>query len=272
VSDSKQTNLSAALLVDTHCHLDMFSDEEIPGLLGRAGEAGVVRVISVAVDIESAGRAIGLAADNPEVFATIGVHPHEARGVTKATMADLKALARRPKVVAVGETGLDYHYLHSSKAAQIESLKRHIDLAAEVALPLIVHCREAFDDLALILDQARPPKVVLHCFSGGPAEAAVFLALNCYISMAGTVTFNNALPIQEAAAEVPAERLMLETDAPYLAPQPHRGKRNEPAYIRETAAKLSLLRGLPVEEVVKDAAAVADGLFGLELASTGTLA
>ena len=255
----------ASLLVDTHSHLDLFEPSEVPAIIERARTAEVGRLISVAIGYESACRAIAYSGDYPEVFATVGVHPHEATAVDAGLIKQLKELTRRPKVVAVGETGLDYYRMRSPKAAQIEAFKRQIDLAAEVDLPLVIHCREAYDDLTAVLAETRPPRVVLHCYSGGLAEAVVLLGLNCYISFAGNVTFSNAMTLQEVAAQTPMERLLLETDAPYLAPQPHRGRQNEPSYIKLTAAKLAELKGVVVGEVVKETALNADKIFGLGL-------
>jgi len=255
----------ASSLVDTHCHLDLFDRDEVPALLARAREAGVGRVISVGVNVESAGRAVGLAQTYPNVFASVGIHPHDAAQVDAPAIARLKDLARAPEVVAVGEVGLDYYRMRAPKQQQIEAFKRQIELAAGLDLPLIIHCRDAYDDMADILARARPARIVLHCFSAGPDEAVVFLGLNCYISIAGTVTFKNAAALQEAVGRLPMEKLLLETDAPYLAPQPHRGQRNEPAYIRLTAAKVAEIKGLPIETVIKGSALNADKLFGPKL-------
>jgi len=254
---------SGASLVDTHCHLDLFDQAEVPALLARAREAGVGPFISVGVNAESSSRAIGFARTYPDVFAAVGIHPHDADRVDAAAIRHLKELAQAPKVVAIGETGLDYYRMRTPKHQQIEAFKRQVELAAGLDLPLIIHCRDAYDDMADILAQTRPAKVVLHCFSGGPAEAVAFMGLNCYISIAGTVTFKNAAALQEAVAQLPLESILLETDAPYLAPQPHRGQRNEPAYIKLTAAKVADIMGLPVEEVVNGSTLNVDKLFGL---------
>lgn len=238
--------------------------------MSRAREAGVGRVISVAIDVDSARRAIEFADKFSDIFATVGVHPHDAAQVDAGVIDRLKALGQARKVVAVGETGLDYYRMSAPKPAQIDAFKRQIELAAALDLPLIIHCRDAYDDLADILAQTRPAKAVLHCFSGTQVEAVVFLGLNCYISIAGTVTFTNAIELQEVVAQVPMERLLLETDAPYLAPQPYRGRRNEPAYIKLTAAKVAKIKGLPLEEVVKGTALNADKLFGLKSSTSET--
>lgn len=251
-------------LIDTHCHLDSF-DDEIPAVLARAREAGVARVISVGVDLESSASAVGFAQAYQNVFATVGIHPHDAALVDSEAIARLKDLAQAPEVVAVGEVGLDYYRMRAPKDRQKEAFERQIEPAADLDLPLIIHCRDAYADMADILARIRPARTVLHCFSAGPDEAAIFLGLGCYISISGTVTFKNATALQNAVGRLPMEKLLLETDAPYLAPQPHRGERNEPAYVRLTAAKVAEIKGLPIETVIKASTENADKLFGPKL-------
>lgn len=250
-------------LIDTHCHLDLFDISEVPAILERAREAGVGQVISVATSADSSNKAIAFSQTYREVFASVGVHPHDAATVDADTIRLLKDLARAQKVVAIGETGLDYYRMQTPKQKQIEAFKRQIELASELDLPLIIHCRDAYEDMAEILTQTRPAKTVLHCFSGGPTETDVFLKLGCRISIAGTVTFKNALALREAVARVPIEKILVETDSPYLAPQPHRGQRNEPAFVRLTAAKIAEIKSLPHEKVSKETALNADNVFCL---------
>ena len=248
-------------LTDTHTHLDLFDHNEVPDLLSRAAAAGVGRIVSVAINLESAQQALKIAAANSGVFATVGVHPHESQDVNADLVERLKKLAKEPYAIAIGETGLDYYRMRSSKSSQIDALKRHLELAREVDLPIILHCREAHDDMLRILENDRPPKSILHCFSGEMTQALAFMNLGCFISLAGTVTFKNAKSLQEVAAKVPLDRLLLETDAPYLAPQRYRGQRNETSYVGETAVKIAELKNVRIETVINATTKNADKLF-----------
>jgi len=250
-------------LIDTHCHLDLFKPDEVPTILARADESGVGKIISVAINIESAITALEYADRYDHVFATVGIHPHEALRTDAIAMDRLKDLGRAPKAIAVGETGLDYYRMRAPKAAQIEAFERQIELAQVLDLPLIIHCRDAYEDLIAILKRTRPAKAIIHCFSGSQEDADVLLDLDCHISLAGTVTFSNATALQKIAGQLSMDRLLIETDSPYLAPVPHRGRENEPAYIKLTAAKIAAIKGLPVEEVVKATALNADRVFSL---------
>jgi TatD DNase family protein len=253
---------SEAFLTDTHVHLDMFGGEaEL--VLTRARAAGVRRFITVAVDPDSAARALEIARAQPDVRASAGVHPHEAAAVDAAVMAELKKTAADPLVVAIGETGLDYYRMKAPAEQQMAAFRRHLELAAELDLPLILHCRDAYDDMISILSENPETKKVVHCFSGTPAQTRTLLKLGCFISFAGTVTFPNAGGLREAAAEVPLERLLVETDAPYLAPQPVRGRRCEPAHAGFTAQTLAQVKGVEYEKLVKATSANADKLFSL---------
>lgn len=251
-----------ALLVDSHAHLDMFKPADLDGLMGRAAQAGVGRIICVGVDLKSSRRAVEIAGRLPGVFAAVGIHPHDAGRADRRAFQELETLARRDRVIAVGETGLDYFRLRSPKEEQIDSFNRHIELAAKVDLPLIVHCRDAYEDVGTILAEKKPAKVLLHCFSADLAQAVVFLGMGCYISFAGVVTFSNAKALQEAAAHIPLDRLLVETDCPYLAPEPHRGRPNEPAFVAHTAQRIAELKSLPLQQVIKETAKTADNLFG----------
>jgi TatD DNase family protein len=207
-------------------------------------------------------KAVDLAEKHPPLYAAIGIHPHEAKGIDAVTYDALRLLARRDKVVAIGEIGLDFFHNHSPKEVQLRRFAEQIELAEELDLPVIIHDREAH---AETLELLRPRKGrlcgVLHCFSGDWAMARECLDMGFHISVAGPVTYRKADRLKDVAREMPLERLLIETDAPYLAPQPHRGKRNEPAYVVETAACLAEIRGLPVEEMKRLTAANARRLF-----------
>lgn len=240
-------------LVDSHCHLDDRQfDPDREAVISRALEAGVSCMLAIGTgdgppDLEAA---IRLADAFPQVWATVGVHPHDARKATPETWRHMRELLSHPKVVAVGEIGLDYYYDHSPRQTQRAVFLEQLELAAEARKPVIIHTREAWEEtLSLLRTHWAPTGFggVFHCFSGGPAEAREALGLGFHLGFGGVVTFPKAERVREAARYVPADRLLLETDAPYLAPVPHRGKRNEPAFILETARRLAAERGEPPE-------------------------
>jgi TatD DNase family protein len=247
-------------MIDSHCHLDdAYFRAERAEILDRARQVGVTAFVCVGVGrgAEAAEEAAAIAAAESDVYATVGVHPHDAATATEAHWATFERLARAPKVVGIGETGLDYHYQHSPADVQQAAYRRSIALARAAGLPVVSHIRDAHADAAQILRaEAAGLTGVIHCFTGGVAEARAYLDLGQYLSFSGIVTFKNAAPIREAAAFAPADRILVETDAPYLAPVPHRGKRNEPAFIAETLRVLAELRGVPVTEL--DAATTAN--------------
>jgi TatD DNase family protein len=256
-------------VIDTHCHLD-FPDfaAELPEVLGRARAAGVVAMICIGSgrDLGTAHAAVALAGREPDVFAAVGIHPHDVAGMTEETWRVLGELARAPRVVGIGETGLDFYYDHSPRDAQRAAFRRFIGLARAVLRPVICHIRDAHQEAAQILAEEGAAEVggVIHCFSGGPADAARYLDLGLHLSLSGIVTFKNAQPIRDAAAMAPLDRLMVETDAPYLAPVPHRGKRNEPAFVTHTLAHLAEVRGLSLAETAAATTANARRLFALD--------
>lgn len=242
-------------LIDTHCHLDsdtFESDRE--AVIARARAAGVETMVAIGSgegppDLEAG---IRLADAYPFIYATVGVHPHEASKADESVWANLAALTAHPKVVAVGEIGLDYHYNFSPPETQREAFARQLAIARDAGLPIVIHTREAWDDTFAMLETQWPaagPGGIMHCFSGGPAEAERSLAMGFHISFSGIVTYPKALDVQEAARIVPLDRLLVETDAPYLAPVPYRGKRNEPAFVVETAKRLAELRGESLETI-----------------------
>ncbi len=239
-------------LFDTHCHLDMNQFKEgLQEVIQRARSQGVKYILTIGTDIDSSQRAVEIASRYEGVYASVGIHPHDAKEITPEAIEQLRTLAERPEVVAIGETGLDYHYEYSPRQIQIEAFREHIALAEELNLPLIVHSRKAKEDTLEILKQARPSVVVMHCFSGDKQMLRECLQMNCYISIAGPVTFKNAKNLQDIALEVPDERLLIETDAPYLTPVPFRGRTNEPAYVFYVAEKLASLRGVTVEDIAR---------------------
>jgi TatD DNase family protein len=257
------------VLVDAHCHLgDRAFDEDRAAVLARARAAAVGHIVVIGESLESAGRAVSMARDTTGLSATAGVHPHDAKTWNPDTERALRDLLGAREVVAVGETGLDYHYDHSPRDAQRVAFEAQLALAAERGLPVVIHAREADDDLAAIVRAwgSRVPAVILHSFSGGEALAAAGLAVGAYFSFSGMITFKNwrwTVPPRE----LPLERLLVETDAPYLAPVPHRGKRNEPAYVRATAATLALARGESLEQLEPALTANARRVFGPRLES-----
>ncbi len=236
------------MLVDSHCHLDFpaFADE-LDEVVARARRAGVGRMVTINTRLDEFDRVRAIAERFDDVYCSVGVHPHEAGDDWGGDPATLIALARHPKVVGIGETGLDYYYEHSPRDAQQRSFRAHIAAARATGLPLIVHTRDAESDTLAILEEEQGRgafRGVIHCFSGSRTLAERSVALGLSISLSGIVTFKNATAVREAAASVPADRLLVETDAPYLAPVPHRGKRNEPAFVVHTAATAAALVGL----------------------------
>ena len=232
--------------VDTHCHLYDTRGTPVAEVIDAARAAGVTTMINIGCDAATSSAALAIAADNAGVFATVGLHPHEAiNGVESIT-----ALLTEPRVVAIGECGLDYYYEHSPRDAQREAFAAQISLAHQHRLPLVIHTRDAWDDTFDVLAaQGVPQHTVFHCFSGGKAEARRCLDLGAFLSFSGIVTFRSAVDVREAAALCPADRLLAETDSPYLAPVPHRGRTNQPAYVTVVVAALADARHTTTESV-----------------------
>jgi TatD DNase family protein len=238
------------MLIDTHCHLaDPAFAPDRPGVLERAWAAGVSRVVVIGESPATAEAALNLAAAEPRILATAGVHPHEARSWSPAMAAWLRERLTDPRVVAVGEMGLDFHYDHSSRADQHRAFEAQLALAAETGKPAIIHAREADDEVAALLAAHPDVTAILHSFSSGMGLLRAGLVLRHYVSFSGMVTFKN-WGLDDAIRETPLDRLLLETDAPYLAPAPHRGKRNEPAFVRHVAERVAVVRGMPVQELI----------------------
>lgn len=240
------------MLFDTHTHLnaDQFEGEE-DAVLARAKEAGVSKMIVVGFDTKTIKRAMKLVETNDFLYAAVGWHPVDAKDMTDEDLRWIEELASHPKVVAIGETGLDYYWDKSAKDIQKEVFKQQIQLAKKVKLPLIIHNREATDDVIEILEREGADEIggVMHCFSGTLEQAQKCIDLNFYISFAGPVTFKNAKSLQEVAREVPLERMLIETDCPYLAPHPFRGKRNEPAYVKYVAQQIAQLKNQNFKDI-----------------------
>jgi TatD DNase family protein len=239
-------------LFDTHAHLHFpdFNDD-LPAVLERARAAGVARLLTIGTDVETSRAAIAVAAGDARIWASVGIHPHDAAEADEAAFAEIERLAAAPRVVAVGEIGLDFFRNLSPREAQERTLRRLLDLARRVGKPALVHCRDAHEEALAILADARVGEVggIMHCFSGDVAIARRCLDLGLTISLAGPVTYPNARALPDVARFVPGDRLVIETDCPYLPPQGYRGKRNEPAYLALTAARVAELRGEPLERL-----------------------
>lgn len=242
-------------LIDSHCHLDSEQfDADRDEVIARAFEAGVEHMVAIGTgngppDLEAG---IRLADRYPSLYATVGVHPHDAAKASPETFSQFVGLLKHPKVIAIGEIGLDYHYDFSPRDVQRDVFLEQMRIARDAPKPIVIHTREAWDDtLALLREHWAPTGLggIMHCFSGGPLEAEQALALGFHLSFGGIVTFPKAAKVQQAARITPADRILIETDAPYLAPVPRRGKRNEPAFLVETARKLAEIRGETVPSI-----------------------
>jgi len=243
------------MLVDSHCHLD-FDDfaADLEGIVARARAAGIIRMVSISTRVRRQSGLIAIAERFPEVYCSIGTHPHYAHEELELDVAELVTRTRHPKTVAIGEAGLDRHYDFSPIEAQARGLRNHIAAARATTLPLVIHSREADAQMAAILEEETgkgPFPAVLHCYTGGRELARRAIALGLFISFTGILTFKNSAELRAIAAELPADRILVETDAPYLAPGRHRGKRNEPAYVVETAKVLADVRGVSLAEIAR---------------------
>jgi len=257
------------MLIDSHAHIQGKEyANEVDAIIGRAREAGVEKIIVVggAGDMTSNTEAIALAAAYPNVYATVGMHPHDAKDVGDEELRRLRELTARSKVVAVGETGLDYYYSHSPHDVQRRVFLQFIHMARETALPLVVHERDAAKDAADLLRSEGAAKIrgVIHCFTGNYEAACAYLDLGFYLSFTGIITFKNAESLRDVVRKVPLDRMLVETDSPYLTPVPHRGKRNEPAFVRFVAETVAKVKGIHFEEVARATSGNTAALFGIQ--------
>jgi TatD DNase family protein len=247
--------------IDNHCHLDPATAS---GVVAEARVAGVERLISVGTDLAHSEQMVAIAREHEGVWATAGVHPHDAKDGVAGLRDLVEAGVHEGLVVAIGECGLDYHYDHSPRPQQRDVFATQIGMAHECGLPLVIHSREAWDDTFAILDaEGTPPRTVFHCFTGGPDEASAALERGCLLSFSGIVTFPTATDLQAAARACPLDRLMVETDAPYLAPVPHRGRRNRPAWVVAVAEKVAVLQERPVDDIAANTWATAETFYSL---------
>jgi TatD DNase family protein len=260
-------------LIDTHAHLDFGKfDTDREAVIERAQAVGVVAIVNVGADLESSRAAVRLAQEYDMVYAAVGMHPHDAKKLDGAALAELRELAQQPKVVAVGEIGLDFYRDLSPREVQRRAFQAQLAWAAKLGKPVVIHDRDAHDEvMAILADWAAGLKNpllagrlgVLHTFSGDLAMAEQAIDLGCYISISGPVTYQNARQLPDIVRALPLERLLVETDCPFLAPHPHRGKRNEPAYVRLVAERLAEIKDIPFDTLAKATTANAYRLFGL---------
>jgi TatD DNase family protein len=240
------------MLIDSHCHIDDARfDTDRQAMMSRACAAGVEHFVTIGCDLETSRAAVALTKEHPFISATVGVHPHEVKLIQEGWYDELRSLARSDRVVAYGEIGLDYHYDHSPRDVQRIRFREQIQLARELKLPIVIHTREAQEDTITILKEEKAHELggVFHCFSGDAWLAKDALDLGFYLSFSGVVTFQNAVMLREIVKTVPVDRILVETDSPYLTPVPHRGKRNEPAHVRQVAEKIAEIHGISVQEV-----------------------
>lgn len=252
------------IFTDSHCHLTM---SDAASNLDAARAAGVAGFVVPGTNAADAPAAVAIAGQHPDVWAAVGFHPHDAKDCDEAAFAEIARLARHPRVVAIGEAGLDYHYMHSPRETQREVLLRHIALARELDLPVIVHNRESTADLLEILSssEAAGARGILHSYTESLEAARTLIELGYVISFSGIVTFRTAGPLREVARGLPLDRILIETDTPYLAPVPHRGKENQPAYVVRVAELLAELHGVPLAEVARRTTANFERVFGVRV-------
>ena len=253
------------MLIDSHCHLDFDAlSTDLDGVLARAAAAGVVGMVTISTWVEKFGAIAAIAEAHDDIWCSVGTHPHNADQELHIQTEDLVRLSAHPKCVAIGEAGLDYVYDNAPREAQATGLRRHIAAARITGLPLVIHARAADDDMIAILEseaEQGPFPFVLHCFTAGAELAKRGLALGGYVSFSGIITFKNAEEIRAVARSIPADRYLVETDAPYLAPIPHRGESNEPSFVRHTAERLAEVRGISLERLAAETTANFGRLF-----------
>lgn len=255
------------LLIDSHAHLDDERfDKDRDELIRSLESNGIELVINVGADLKSSIASVSLAEKYSNIYAAVGVHPHDVKDMDESTLEIIKSLAKRDKVVAIGEIGLDYYYDNSPREDQRKWFKRQLELAKELGLPVIIHSRDAQQETFDIIKEAQDGRLrgVMHCYSGSKEMANEYIKLGFYISIAGPVTFKNARVVKEVAKEVPLDKLLVETDSPYLAPEPHRGKRNEPIFVKFVAGTIAEIKGISFEELAKATNRNTKELFGIK--------
>ena len=258
------------MITDTHAHLFWKSfEDDREAVLERARAAGIARMVIVGTDLPSSRQAFELCAQEPDLYPTAGIHPHDAEGVTQEQRAEIEALCRRPECVGVGETGLDYFKQFSPREDQLENFYWHLELARTLDQPVVVHCRDAFEDTARVIGAFAGVRGVMHCYTYGPDELGPFLDAGFYISFSGVVTYPKNDANRAAAREVPEDRLLVETDCPFLAPQARRGKRNEPSLVRHVLETVASERGASFDTLARTTSENAARLFGLPWPPTG---
>jgi TatD DNase family protein len=254
--------MNDSVWTDTHCHLDMIEDEP-SSVLQRAAQEGVRSVVTIGTDISSSRKAVELASRHDQVWAVVGMHPHDAKFLDDTALGEIDRLSGDPKVVGIGEIGLDYFRDHSPRDQQREAFRKQLHLANRLSKAVVIHMRDAHDDVFSILSEETPARLVFHCFSGGPVEVRRALDLGGFISFAGNVSYKNADDLRRSAKEVPLEKLLIETDSPFLAPLPHRGKPNEPALVAKVGRFLAELLSVHVDELAAATTANAGRAFGI---------
>ena len=258
------------MLIDSHAHLDLFKGDRNE-VIARAFAAGLSAIVTVGIDLNSSRKSLEIARSHKDIYAVLGVHPHDVKMVTDRTLGEIRGLAADPKVVAIGETGLDYYRRLSPEDVQVRVFRQFLDLAADLRLPVVIHDRDAHDEVLQILTEqhrkggftASAGPGVIHCISGDWAYAKTCLDMGFYISVPGVVTFPKARTLHEVVKKLPADRILVETDCPFLSPEPLRGKRNEPAYVRYTANECARLRGAEPEGFMEKAAVNTMRVFGI---------
>ncbi len=252
-------------LIDSHTHLilDQYNDDR-DNVINQAFSSGITHIMLSCDNLEEIKKNLELTTKYENIYCSVGVHPHEANSWTKTSRSEIIEYAKQKKVIAIGETGLDYYYNLSPKSAQIEAFKEQVKIAKEVSLPLIIHTRDAEKETLEILNEFKPHKGVFHCYTGTMETAKSALELGFYISWSGILTFKNAGSLKEIAKEIPIEKTLIETDCPFLTPIPHRGKRNEPKFVKHIAEELARIKDIPVEQICEITAENTKDLFGIE--------
>lgn len=249
--------------IDSHAHVHFPQfDEDRDAVIDRAREAGLVAIVEIGTNLESSQATVALAEQHDLIYATVGVHPHDANTVDSDALDELRALARHPKVVAIGEIGLDYYHDHSPRPVQRQVFADQLELATDLEMPVVIHSREAHDDVLETLQDWQGTGV-MHTYAAGPERLDEVLAMGLCVGLSGPVTFSNAKQLRKVAAKVPLDRLLVETDCPYLTPEPHRGKRNEPAYVRHVAQAVASVRRVTLKTVAQTTTENSERLFGV---------